>query len=149
MEKKYYVKVNELGAFWYADEAMTVLHREDGPALEYANGDKVWYQNGQRHRLDGPAVERVNAYKSWWQNGKRHRLDGPAIERTNGHKEWWQNDECHRLDGPAVEYGDGTKEYWINGSKLTKQEFLARTQAPTCEGRIVTIDGVDYKLTKI
>ena len=33
------------------------LHREDGPAVEYANGDKAWYLNGKRHRTDGPAVE--------------------------------------------------------------------------------------------
>ena len=23
------------------------LHREDGPAIEYANGDKYWYINGE------------------------------------------------------------------------------------------------------
>jgi hypothetical protein len=26
------------------------LHREDGPAIEWANGDKEWYLTGQRHR---------------------------------------------------------------------------------------------------
>jgi hypothetical protein len=33
------------------------LHREDGPAREWSDGDKYWYINGQRHREDGPAVE--------------------------------------------------------------------------------------------
>ena len=31
------------------------FHREDGPAIEWSNGDKEWYLNGRRHREDGPA----------------------------------------------------------------------------------------------
>ena len=45
------------------------LHREDGPAVEYANGDKSWYLNGKLHREDGPAVEYANGYKEWRING--------------------------------------------------------------------------------
>ncbi len=30
------------------------LHREDGPAIEYTSGTKMWYQNGKLHREDGP-----------------------------------------------------------------------------------------------
>jgi hypothetical protein len=26
-----------------------LLHREDGPAIEYLNGDKEWYLNGMEH----------------------------------------------------------------------------------------------------
>jgi hypothetical protein len=33
------------------------IHREDGPAAEYANGDKWWFLNGENHREDGPAIE--------------------------------------------------------------------------------------------
>ena len=47
------------------------LHREDGPAVEYANGDKVWYLMGKYHREDGPAIEKANGYKEWWLNDKR------------------------------------------------------------------------------
>jgi len=43
-----------------------VKHREDGPALEWANGIKEWYHNGVRHRGDGPAIR-----SSWFINGKR------------------------------------------------------------------------------
>jgi len=25
------------------------LHREDGPAIEYANGDRFWYLNGEEY----------------------------------------------------------------------------------------------------
>ena len=46
------------------------LHREDGPAVEYADGSKLWYKNGQLHREDGPAIESVNGRKWWWTEGK-------------------------------------------------------------------------------
>ena len=29
----------------------------------YENGDKEWYLNGKLHREDGPAVEDANGYK--------------------------------------------------------------------------------------
>ena len=37
-----------------------VLHREDGPAVEYPNGSREWRVRGYLHRADGPAVERIN-----------------------------------------------------------------------------------------
>ena len=46
------------------------LHRTDGPAVEYADGDKSWYQNGQLHRIDGPAVEWADGIKEWYINGE-------------------------------------------------------------------------------
>jgi hypothetical protein len=57
----------------------------------YENGDRYWWQNGVLHRVDGPAVEYVNGYRQWWQNDQLHRLDGPAIEWANGDREWWIN----------------------------------------------------------
>ena len=60
------------------DDVSKELHRVDGPALEYANGDKIWYVNGKRHRLDGPALEYANGDKKWYVDGKLHRVDGPA-----------------------------------------------------------------------
>jgi len=57
------------------------------------NGAKVWkLPNGNLHREDGPAVEYSNGDKSWYINGKWHRENGPAIEYYNGGKEWWIND---------------------------------------------------------
>lgn len=40
---------------WFDD--LGRLHRENGPAVEYLNGDFSWYVSGVRHRLDGPAVK--------------------------------------------------------------------------------------------
>jgi len=42
---EYKVKVHENGTkFWYLNGK---LHREDGPAVEWANGTKSWYLNGE------------------------------------------------------------------------------------------------------
>lgn len=45
------------------------FHREDGPAVEYFNGDKFWCEDGCRHRLNGPAIELSGGYKAWYING--------------------------------------------------------------------------------
>jgi len=76
-------------ACWYWINSQGQYHREDGPAIEYNNGDKYWYRNDQRHREDGPAIEWADGDKEWYLNGRRHRGDGPAIEFSNGHEEWW------------------------------------------------------------
>jgi len=65
------------------------FHREDGPAIEYANGDKYWYLNDQIHRVDGPAIEYASGEKYWYRNGLSHREDGPAVEHADGKKEYW------------------------------------------------------------
>ena len=37
----------------------------------YTNGDKFWWLNGKLHREDGPAVEYADGGKSWYLNDKR------------------------------------------------------------------------------
>ena len=33
---------------------------------------KIWLNSkGQPHREDGPAIEYANGYKAWWLNGKQ------------------------------------------------------------------------------
>jgi hypothetical protein len=54
--------------YWYLNDKR---HREDGPAIEYANGSKAWYINGLLHREDGPAVECVFGYYEWYYHGKQ------------------------------------------------------------------------------
>ena len=103
MQKEQFIRVNEVGdKLYYSDREMKILHREDGPAAEYADGDKMWFIND-----------------------KRHREDGPAYEGASGDKEWYVNDRLHREDGPAVEYANGHKEWWINDNELTEEEFNA------------------------
>lgn len=52
-------------------------HREDGPAVEWSSGRKVWMQNNQYHRTDGPAVEWADGTKEWWVEGKEITQDSP------------------------------------------------------------------------
>ena len=66
---EYTGEVDEDGnRFWYHSFE---LHREDGPAIEWANGDKDWYRNGKLHREDGPAIEWADGDKYWYFNGER------------------------------------------------------------------------------
>jgi len=53
--------------YWFTENGL--LHRDDGPAVEYANGDKQWYVNGFRHRENAPAVEYISGAKRWYYNG--------------------------------------------------------------------------------
>ena len=73
--------------FWYLNDN---LHREDGPAIEYANGSNFWFLDGKRHREDGPAVEFTNGDKYWYLNGKgvteeeHKRMTSKVVEMTVG-----------------------------------------------------------------
>jgi hypothetical protein len=81
-----------------------VLHRPDGPALVYANDDRVWYLDGLRHRERGPA----------------------QIYATGGRR-WWRHGLLHNESGPAVIAGDGTSvEYWLEGVRLSAAEWARR-----------------------
>jgi len=117
--------------FWY-NEGSLLLHREEGPAIEWANGNKHWYLEGRLHREGGPAVE--------WHDGT---------------KKWYLEGKCHREDGPAVEYPGGQKYWYLEGKYYTEKEFNEKMKEstpstsifPTCEGKVVEIDGKKYKLT--
>ena len=97
MTKTYTIK-DDYGVYYYKDASQTILHREDGPAVEYTNGDKFWY----------------------WDE-KLHREDGPAVEYNDGEKQWWFNDQIHRIDGPAIEYADGTKAWFLNDHTYSEE----------------------------
>ena len=59
-------------------------------------GNKRWFNHiGQLHRDNGPAIEYANGSKVWIKNGKCHRINGPAIQYANGHKEYWINDKMY------------------------------------------------------
>jgi hypothetical protein len=76
-----YIKIDGYGdKFYYKDREMSILHREDGPAIEYASGSKYWCINDSLHREDGPAIEHADGSKYWYMNDKRHHDDGPAVE---------------------------------------------------------------------
>jgi hypothetical protein len=124
-----YILINKNGSkYYYKDKEMTILHREDGPAVEYPNG-----------------------YKGWYLNNELHREDGPAVEDKWGYKAWYFNDKLHREDGPAVEYADGDKEWRLEGREYTEEEF----KKETAKEIVLTMDeiadkfGIDVSKLKI
>ena len=66
---KYRIEVDARGTRWYYNSAGQ-LHRTNGPAVEWDNGTKSWYQNGKRHRIDGAAIEYLDGDKVWFINGE-------------------------------------------------------------------------------
>jgi len=146
--KKYIVVAHEQVVRWYNEEG--IIHRDEGPALEWKNGHKYWYQKGLLHRDNGPAIEDTDGSKSWYQKGLLHREDGPAKIYADGSKLWYEKGRLHRLDGPAIIYTDNRNDYWyINGKLLTKKEFDKRVNGCTCEGKVVEIDGEKYTLEQV
>ena len=119
-----------------------VLHRENLPSIEYADGRKEWFFEGKKyHEIqeetemitisgdkinsvnDMPAVVYKNGTKMWYEDGKIHRdNDLPAIIYSNGDQEWWRKGQRHRDFGPAVIYGDN--HYWYMNGFLTESEGL-------------------------
>ena len=88
----YDIKTNKFCIKYYINK---VLHREEGPAVEYFDGGKEWWVNDKLHREDGPAVEYASGEKLWYKNGLQHREDGPAVEYANGKKFWYLNNKCY------------------------------------------------------
>lgn len=105
--------------YYIAFEVDGILHRYDGPAIEYKNSQCCeWRQNDKLHRLDGPAVINSGDYlEKWYVNGLRHRIGGPAIVYKSSMQEWWQNGKLHREDGPATIAPSGGSSYYIYGVK--------------------------------
>jgi len=115
-----YIYIDKSGnKFYYKDKEMTILHREDAPAIEWGTGGK-----------------------SWFLNGKRHREDGPATESSNGSKAWYLYGTLHREDGPAYEGADGRKSWYLNDVELTEKEFKKRTAKEI----VLTMDEIAEKL---
>jgi hypothetical protein len=49
-----------------------VIHRLDGPAIEWANGGCEYFINGVRHRVDGPALITSDGSYSYFINGVKY-----------------------------------------------------------------------------
>jgi hypothetical protein len=52
------------------------------------NGQQVWEVADILHRLDGPALEWADGTSFWYFDDELHRDDGPAIEWADGSREW-------------------------------------------------------------
>jgi hypothetical protein len=71
----------EGGTRWIGPSGM--LHRTDGPAVEWTDGTKEWWVNGLRHRLDGPAIERADGSRVWYQNGQPRTFPWESLPLNN------------------------------------------------------------------
>jgi hypothetical protein len=69
-----FIRYTLAGKYHYKDEDMKVLHREDGPAIEFNDGGREWMIDGKLHRTNGPAVIWVVKgepdYLEYWINGE-------------------------------------------------------------------------------
>jgi hypothetical protein len=81
VDKKRYPSGKKHYTLYYKDPEYTILHREDGPAEKYSDGEAHWVQNNSYHRMDGPSAEYTNGTRLWHVDGVlidlkylRHRL---------------------------------------------------------------------------
>jgi hypothetical protein len=89
---------------------------------------RTWRNSqNQLHRTDGPAVEYIDGSREWWVNGNRHREDGPAAEWFTGDREWWVHGQRHRVDGPAIEWRDGSVYWYLDGCLLKFETWIKKT----------------------
>ena len=96
---EYTVKVLDDGTkHWRLNDE---LHREDGPAVEFADGTKYWCLNGKYHREDGPAIEYPDGSKSWCLNGIRYHSEEEYWNKLKPPKELTIN-EIEQLLGYRV-----------------------------------------------
>lgn len=75
---KYYIKRYDSSVpsnsctYYCKDKECEILHREDGPAVIWDSGQKIWYYENKIHREGGPAIEFPGGYKEYWWHGNRY-----------------------------------------------------------------------------
>ena len=82
---EYDIEIENGNNKYYYKKGTKILHREDGPAIEWSDGFKAWYINGECHRVNGPAIELANGDRYWYINGKRLSPEKETILN-----EWWK-----------------------------------------------------------
>lgn len=87
--KPQYIKIDEDGdKFYYSDKEMKIYHRENGPACEWADGDKRWYLNGIKYSEE-KFNEKMKPSKKININGKEFTIEelnsliAKALIKTN------------------------------------------------------------------
>ena len=106
------------GQYWMVDGK---YHREDGPAIIWADGTQVWCADGKYHRAAGPSIIWADGTQVWCANGPLHRIDGPAVIRADDTQEWWINGK--NISGKVEQWMELKKISWPF-DELTQVEFL-------------------------
>jgi len=97
---------------------------------------ELYYLGEILHNEHGPALRWWNksgvlVYESYWLNDKRHNEYGPAYRRWNE-------------SGVLV-----SEEYWLNDNELTKEEWEREVSSDPCLGKVITVDGKQYRLGEV
>lgn len=61
------VSKNARVAYWQDSDGR--FHRRNGPAVQWDDGEKVWYIHGQFHRENGPAIEQSDGRTEYYLFG--------------------------------------------------------------------------------
>lgn len=72
---KYYVKIIQFSEFWCIDPQFDISHRVFGPASKLWKGALYWYQNDELHRENGPAVIYPDGNAHYWLRGVLYKKD--------------------------------------------------------------------------
>lgn len=56
------------------------FHNENGPAIIYYGGEKVWMIDNQIHRSNGPAIEYEDGSKGWYFKGEHYHTSYPKYD---------------------------------------------------------------------
>ena len=68
LKVEYYIHSDgTLDKYWKNEEGQ--VSRDDGPALEYADGTRKWIKNEKLHREDGPAIVWEDGFHEYFLNG--------------------------------------------------------------------------------
>lgn len=47
--------------------------------IQSKNGARRWYRDGRLHREDGPAIERADGTREWWLFGRRYETEAEFV----------------------------------------------------------------------
>jgi hypothetical protein len=79
-----------------------------------------------------------------------HNPTGPAIVFDNGDKSYWIDGLLHNTEGPAIVRVNGENLYFVKGKSYSEKQFNNLfAKNPSCEGKVIEIDGQKYKLTPV
>jgi hypothetical protein len=98
---------------WFDEQGL--LHRENGPAVEYADGGGEWWIHGHRQTKNGQStIVTPCGTQIWVIDDQLHRDQEPAIIGVANRQEWWVHGHRSRENNqPAIE-DSGRKEWWVN-----------------------------------
>lgn len=65
---------NDLAIYYYFDDKCSVLHKIDGPAIQFKTGEVHYFVQGMRHNIAGPAVS-FNEFHQYWINDVQYSLE--------------------------------------------------------------------------